>query len=147
MRLSDAGASIELDPGICATHLKDWTVVQMLRTDLLQRGVPWIRLLAERRRVPSSLNLGMRERLSVLASGAAVAALVLRRPQRAAVATALLVALNLPLYRVLLRALGPRRAIACVPLHAGHHLAAGLAVPLGLVRHVCDRSRTSGCKG
>lgn len=144
MRLSDAGASIELDPNVRATHLKNWTVMQMLRTDLFERGVPWIMLLAERRRAPSSLNLGLRERLSVLASGAAVVSLLRRRPRRVAVAAAALVALNLPLYRVLLRTLGAWRAVACVPLHAGHHLAAALAVPLGLIRHVCNRVRTSG---
>jgi hypothetical protein len=111
----------------------------MLRTDLFQRGVPWIRLLVDRGRVPSTLNLGRRERLGVLASVAAVATVALRRPRGAVAATAALVALNLPLYRVLVRTLGMRRAIACVPLHAGHHLAAGLAVPLGLCATVYDR--------
>jgi GT2 family glycosyltransferase len=143
MRLSDAGASIELDPTILATHLKDWTVTQMLRTDLFDRGVPWIMLLAERRRAPTSLNLGVRERLSVLASAAAVVSLLCRRPRTAAAAAGALVALNLPLYRLLLRRLGARRALACVPLHAGHHLAAGLAVPLGLIRYGCGRARSS----
>jgi GT2 family glycosyltransferase len=144
MRLSDAGASIELDPTIRATHLKDWTVAQMLRTDLFDRGIPWIMLLAERRRAPSSLNLGIRERLSVLASAAAVVSLLCRRPRTAAAAAGALVALNLPLYQLLLRRLGARRTVACVPLHAGHHLAAGLAVPLGLIRYGWDRARTSG---
>ncbi len=139
LRLSDAGASIVLDPAVRGTHLKDWTIMQALRTDLLQRGVPWIRLLAERGSMPSSLNLGQRERLSVAASCTAALAVALRKPRIAACATAALVALNLPLYRVLARVLGPWRTVACVPLHAGHHLAAGLSVPLGLAQHLRDR--------
>jgi hypothetical protein len=46
---------------------------------------------------------------------------------------ALFVALNLPLYRLLLRRGGVKLAAAGVPLHALHHLAGAAAVPAGLV--------------
>jgi hypothetical protein len=48
-RLRDAGGRIVLDPTIEGTHLKRWTLRGMLRTDLLDRGIPWMRLLLERR--------------------------------------------------------------------------------------------------
>ncbi len=141
MRLAGAGMVVELDPTVLGTHLKDWTVLEMLRTDFARRGIPWVRLLAERRRASSSLNLGARERASALAALAAVAALGCRRPRIAAFAGAAVVSLNIPLYRILGRSLGPLRAAACIPLHISHHLAAGLAVPFGLVQHLLASRR------
>lgn len=44
-RLDRAGGRILLDPEICGTHLKRWTLGSMFRTDLERRGVPWVRLL------------------------------------------------------------------------------------------------------
>lgn len=141
LRLSDRGVRIVLDPGIRGTHLKDWTLRQMLHTDLFRRGVPWVELIVDRRRVPSSLNLGWRERVSALLAVGAMAAGGRLRLSLGGALAALLVLANLPLYRVLRRRLGTARTVACVPLHVAHHCAAALAVPLGLVRAATGRRR------
>ena len=68
MRLAETGARIELDPDLQGTHLKAWTIPDMVRTDFTRRGVPWLKLMLERRSASSALNLGWRHRLSTLAA-------------------------------------------------------------------------------
>ena len=48
MRLCDAGARIVLDPQLRGKHLKRWTFAGMVRSDLADRGVPWVRMLLRR---------------------------------------------------------------------------------------------------
>ena len=115
MRMTAAGARIELRPEIQGTHLKRWSLVQMLRTDFSARGVPWVALLLDEGG-SSALNLGWRHRLSALASVAAAGALVARRPALALAAAGALVALNRRFYALLCAAgARPRRpwASAC----------------------------------
>src|SRR5919199_5412538 len=57
-RLAAAKQPIELDPGIQGTHLKQWTLGQMVYTDLVRRGVPWVALLVAGRSASTTLNLG-----------------------------------------------------------------------------------------
>lgn len=141
IRLVDAGARIRLDPMIRGTHLKEWTLWQMLKTDFAARGMPWVHLLLERRELPAILNLGWRERLSAV-SAVCSAILALRgRFLRAAACAAGLVALNRPFYRVLRRRLGTRDAFLCVPLHIAHHVAGAAALPAGLVTYLTRRRR------
>lgn len=67
LRLTDAGYRIRLSPDIQCTHLKRWTLMSWLRTDIVHRAIPWSRLLIERRQgIPDSLNLGYRERVSAV---------------------------------------------------------------------------------
>ncbi len=132
LRLADAGARIVLDPEIRGTHLKDWTFRQMVETDFSARGVPWVRLLRERREVPTTLNLGWRERASAAASVGAVVLLARGRPALAAATALSLVPLNAPFYCLLQRRLGSGAALASVPLHVAHHVAGAAAVPVGL---------------
>ena len=58
-RLRAQGGRIELAPGLTGTHLKRWTLRNMLRTDLRERAIPWMHLLLWRREVMQSgpLNL------------------------------------------------------------------------------------------
>ena len=139
LRLSDAGGRIVLDPEIQGTHLKRWSLPAMIRTDLLSRGVPWVRLMAERRSAPPLLNLGRRQQASALASVVLGGAAALRRPRAGAVALAALVALNHSFYALLWRAGGPRLGLAGPGLHAIHHLTAAAAVPIGIALHLLRR--------
>ncbi len=72
LRLTDAGSVIRLDPDLLGTHLKLWTLLGMIRSDLLDRGMPWVALLLRRRSASRALNLGWRHRVSTLAAEAAV---------------------------------------------------------------------------
>jgi Glycosyltransferases involved in cell wall biogenesis len=44
-RLGAGGAKILIDPRIQGTHHKQWRFLQMMRTDLLDRAIPWAKLL------------------------------------------------------------------------------------------------------
>jgi hypothetical protein len=134
-RLSAAGSQIVLDPAIQGTHLKQWSLLEMLRTDFASRGVPWVTLLLRGGVHPGALNAGWRHRLSALASLGAAGAVVRRRPVVAGGALAALVALNRSFYGLLARRLGAPSAAAGVGLHALHLIAASAAVPAGLLAH------------
>lgn len=68
VRLSGADGFILLDPTIQCTHHKRWTLISMLRTDILQRAVPWSRLILSGRELPATLNLTVESRVSGILS-------------------------------------------------------------------------------
>lgn len=145
MRMSAAGARIRLDPRIQGTHMKAWTLRDMLRTDFARRGVPWVALLLRGGgRGTSALNLGWSHRVSALSSVVVAGALLARRPVPAVAAAGVLVALNRPFYALLARRRGPAEAVAGVGLHVLHHLASVAAVPFGVLAHARERGRPAG---
>lgn len=145
LRLTAAGAPIELDPELQGTHLKAWTLGSMVGTDFSRRAVPWVELLLERGLGARTLNLGARHRASAIASLVLVAGLAWRRPLLAGGALGALLALNRSFYRLLLERAGPCTALAGVGLHVLHHLTAIAAVPAGLVRAAsAEQARIAG---
>ena len=139
MRLAASGNRIRLDPEVLGTHLKSWTVAEMVRTDLVRRGIPWVRLLARERSAPAELNLAWRHRTGAVLSLAAVAALLRRRPVTAAAALAAFVGVNAPFYRLLVHRRGRVEAAQAVGLHVLHHVVGAAAVLIGLVAHARSR--------
>ena len=69
MRIRQCGHRIRLNPEIRATHAKRWTLRSTITTDVLRRGLPWSQLLLETRTLPTTLNLGWTQRISVLLTG------------------------------------------------------------------------------
>jgi 4-amino-4-deoxy-L-arabinose transferase-like glycosyltransferase len=122
-RLRDAGKQIRLCPAIQCKHLKRWTLTGMLKTDVRCRGIPWMRLLAERPTAKAELNIDWRQRFIALlvALGQAALPFAVIRPTWAAglFAAGLLaiVGLNQKFYGVLVRSRGLAFAAASVPLH------------------------------
>jgi glycosyltransferase involved in cell wall biosynthesis len=135
-RLSGNGGRIFLDPLIQATHLKRWTLPDMVRTDFWQRGVPWIELVLRHGSGSSALNLGWRHRVSAVAAVISALAIVRGRPGTALAGLAALVALNIQLYELFLRRHGPVGVVTGAGLHAVHHVTGALAVPVGVARHL-----------
>jgi hypothetical protein len=136
MRLSESGARIVLDPGLLGTHLRRWTLAGMVRTDLVNRGIPWVGLVLRSRGVPATLNLGPRHRASAACWLLAAAALAARRPRRALAGVLPVAVLNWRFYALLLRRRGAREAVLGFALHGVHHLAAVASVPAGVVVYV-----------
>lgn len=62
-RIRDLGYRILLRPDIQGTHLKRWTLGGMIVTDVRDRGVPWMRLLRQRKASSYTLNLRPAERV------------------------------------------------------------------------------------
>jgi glycosyltransferase involved in cell wall biosynthesis len=64
-RLIAAGRKILLDRSMLVTHLKKWTFAGLVKTDILDRGIPWTELIMRDRRMPNDLNLQLSQRVSV----------------------------------------------------------------------------------
>jgi hypothetical protein len=142
MRLADGGARIVLDPGLRCGHLKEWTLGQRVRSDLLARGAPWVALLLRRRsRGSSAMVLGRAQRLGALASLWAAAAVVRRRPGQVASALVVLGLSHRDLYVLLARRHGPAGVARGLLVHVVHHLTAVAAVPVGACLHAAERDR------
>ncbi len=62
-RMRDAGGRIVLDPEFMCTHLKDWTLKEVVLNDVLKRALPWSRLLVRRTDRTSDLNVSTSERI------------------------------------------------------------------------------------
>jgi Glycosyltransferases, probably involved in cell wall biogenesis len=152
-RLRDAGRRIALDPAILCTHRKRWTLSGMIRSDFSRRGVPWTRLLLERRMLlaQKGLSMGDGERWSVVLAGVTavlvVAALLWRSVALAAaliVTVAIFTAVNRALFSWLRRARGAWFAVVAVLLHLVYNWVAVSAVLWSAVLHqLRSHARTS----
>ncbi len=143
-RLNDRGFRIMLMPEIQATHLKHWTLGNMIATDLNDRGVPWMRLLIRRGTATGekSLNLKTQEKLKTFLVGLASLTVLLAAWQRSlmwlAVSSMLLglvVVANMHLYRFFYRHGGWRFALATVLLNLLYYVINTVAAAWGWVLH------------
>jgi cellulose synthase/poly-beta-1,6-N-acetylglucosamine synthase-like glycosyltransferase len=66
VRLSAAGHRIVLDKRIQVTHRKRWTLWNMVKTDVVDRAVPWTQLILRQGSVPNDLNLKVSQRISAV---------------------------------------------------------------------------------
>jgi glycosyltransferase involved in cell wall biosynthesis len=65
-RLHAAGRRIMLNKRIQVTHLKYWSLWSIVKTDVLDRGIPWTQLILREGRMPNDLNLKVSQRISVV---------------------------------------------------------------------------------
>jgi glycosyltransferase involved in cell wall biosynthesis len=64
-RMRQAGRRIVLDRDLHARHLKKWTFWGLVKTDVVDRGIPWTELILRDQRMPNDLNLQISQRVSV----------------------------------------------------------------------------------
>jgi glycosyltransferase involved in cell wall biosynthesis len=141
-RLRDAG-QIHLDPAIQGKHLKRWTLSDMVRTDLIRRGLPWIRLVLSGRATRNELNLSWRHKLSAGSSLVIVLSVYQRRPKAATASLGVLCVINQRFYRMLARH-GKRYVLGGVPLHIVHHITSAASLALGVLDHIVFVSAPGG---
>lgn len=139
-RLRRAGEKIRLVKSLQAKHLKRWTFFSILRTDLLDRALPWTRLILRHRWMPADLNLRWRRRVSTALWSAAAAALPFAFWQPAAgwmAAGCALIAvlLDADFYRFLAVKCGPWFALRAVPMHGLHYLCCAAGFALGVLHY------------
>jgi cellulose synthase/poly-beta-1,6-N-acetylglucosamine synthase-like glycosyltransferase len=138
-RLVDAGHHIDVLPEIQATHLKPFTLRSMVETDLLQRAVPWSRLMLASQFRSDRFVASWPQRISAASAVATVASAACLAPCRRA-SIALLVAsgtfalANLPLWRFLARTRSVPFALACVPLHLVYAITTAVGFGYALIR-------------
>jgi len=137
-RVTRSGGKIVLARDVRATHLKRWTFLDMVRTDILRRGVPWMLLMKRSRVEETDLNVDRAGRLSVAATGiGGLAALgAVAWPPNGLISLACLIAivgLNREFYSFLARIRGRRFAVACLPLHLVYFACCGMSVAIAFV--------------
>lgn len=64
VRLRRAGHRVALRPEIQGTHLKRWTLIGIVKSDVWDRAVPWTELILREKQLPDTLNLKAAQRLS-----------------------------------------------------------------------------------
>jgi GT2 family glycosyltransferase len=153
-RLRATGFRIDLNRLIQVTHLKRWTLWNLIRTDLLDRGVPWFQLMLRSRTMPPDLNVAVAHRVSVVlvfamaifGCGSIAARVMGARSPLPMVATlglfafaAMLLVLNYDLYDFFARKRGLLFALGAIPLHWLYYGYCGVAVGLGLSVHLWRR--------
>ena len=145
-RIRKLGRRILLVPSIQVTHLKKWTLRQVIRTDLRDRGIPWARLLMHRRAMLSTetLNLRWSEKfntfLTCLALLLVVVDLFVLSPVPLWIAIAcvsIVLVLNADLWRFFARVRGPMFAILVMPARLMYYLINGISFGVGwLLQHL-----------
>ncbi|MGH9628213.1 MAG: glycosyltransferase family 2 protein [Bryobacteraceae bacterium] len=65
-RMSFTGRKMVLDPEVQVKHRKRWTFYTLVKTDVLDRGIPWTMLIMRAGRMPNDLNLKWAQRMSVV---------------------------------------------------------------------------------
>lgn len=64
VRLRAAGFRIVLDPSITAKHLKRWKFVNLVKTEIFCRAIPWSKLIITKQGLINDMNLKTNDRLS-----------------------------------------------------------------------------------
>jgi glycosyltransferase involved in cell wall biosynthesis len=64
-RLTAAHKKLLLDPTMLVKHLKRWSFFGLVKTDIMDRGIPWTELILRDRLLPNDLNLQLSQRVSV----------------------------------------------------------------------------------
>jgi len=64
-RMARANHKMILDKDLRVKHLKRWTFWKLVRTDVMDRGIPWTELILRDRSMPNDLNLQISQRVSV----------------------------------------------------------------------------------
>ena len=143
-RIRALGHRIVLRPDIQATHLKKWTLTAVVRTDLLDRGVPWTRLLVQKGGVitAATLNLKRMEKVKTALVWSALITAGLAWPLRdvrwlvgATLPLLAVIAGSVDLYRCFARVRGWRFALSAIPLHVLYYATNGLSLCLGWIIH------------
>lgn len=136
-RIRSGGYRVILDPTILATHLKQWTLRTSIATDLVNHGVPWMRLKLQGGAVAGmrAPNLSLREVITAALGLTAVLAVALSTTSSIgafrwiALGATLAVLIGVaPLFQFLASERGPVFAVSCLPLQVIHYLTAGFAV-------------------
>src|SRR5437762_769016 len=131
-RLRRAGYRILLDKSLQGTHLKQWTLLSFIKTDILCRAIPWSRLILETKLLPNDLNLKWDQRASFVLLVFACTCVAFSLFQIAMIAVsaaafASVLILNRRIYLFFFRQCGLPFALACVPLHMTYYLYSGFS--------------------
>ncbi len=148
-RMSRQGYRIRLIKDLQVKHLKKWTLVQLIKTDLFHRGIPWTILILKNKQFQNDLNVSSGQRLCVALVFSLLLSFVLPLPCAllySIVVIAGIVGLNLKLYQFFWQKRGPRFALKAVLPHLLYYFYSGISFIIGNIkyymtsRRMCSRS-------
>ncbi len=119
-RLRSSGHRILLAKDIPAQHLKRWTLIPMVKTDIFCRALPWSKLILTSKGLINDLNLKTADRLSAVLVGFSclLLPLIVWKPILAGLLAVVLLAilfLNREIFRFFYRSRGVLFAIQAFP--------------------------------
>lgn len=150
LRLWNAGYQIRLDKDLQVKHAKKWSWCSFLRTEILNRALPWSKLIIEKGALSSDLNLKVIYRISSFLAGIILLLLILTILDAVGIIeiglikyfiglTLLLiitvVILNLDLYNFFLHKRGLKFTFLSVPLHLFYYLYSGITFAICWIVH------------
>ncbi len=144
-RLTRTGHRIVLAHDVLATHLKRWSLVDMIRTDIFSRGVPWMLLIKRSATIETDLNVKPTQQICVVLTGLVLLGLAtlpwnLWAAGAVFAGSAAILWLNRDFYRFLGHCRGRAFALAALPLHLVYYTCCGLSVLIALFQwHVASR--------
>ncbi len=138
-RLTRAGHRIVLARDVLATHMKRWTLFEMVRTDIFRRGVPWMLLIRRSGTIETDLNVKPAQRMCVAITGLIWLALVICPWNVWAAPVALggsgmIVCLNRDFYWFLTQRRGLAFAVQALPMHLVYYSCCAVSVFLALLQ-------------
>lgn len=150
LRICNAGYQIRLDKDLQVKHAKKWSWCGLLRTEILNRALPWSKLIIEKGALSSDLNLKLTYRISSFLAGIILLIFILTildamgiigiGINKYFVALAVLlvgavITLNLDLYNFFIRKRGLKFTFLSVPLHLFYYLYSGITFALCWIIH------------
>lgn len=141
LRICNEGHRILLDKDLQVKHLKRWSWSGWLKTDILNRALPWSKLIIEKGILSSDLNLKFNYRISSFLAGLVILILILTILDAVnviavglskyfiAIAVLLIIAiiiLNLDLYNFFFHKKGLKFMFLSIPLHFFYYLYSGI---------------------
>jgi GT2 family glycosyltransferase len=147
-RLTRAGHRIVLARDVLASHMKRWSLAEMMRTDIFRRGVPWMLLIKRSGTIETDLNVKSGQKACVALTGATLLAVLLCFVTPWAMigvgtGLAAVVALNAGFFTFLVRRKGFAFACASLPLHLLYYCCCGFSVFLALAYWQVKSHRTA----
>jgi glycosyltransferase involved in cell wall biosynthesis len=132
VRILETGGRIRLVKGALGTHHKDWGLLQLWKTDIFRRAIPWAQLIKQGLGRADDLNISTSERTSAIAAyfiPVAALATIWRPAWWPGLALGLVVylGLNTRFIAFLFRSGGLRAGVAGTILHWCYHLYASAA--------------------
>ena len=143
-----AGFQIVLAPQVKATHLKRWTLWSILKTDIFDRGVPWIQLMLRAGAAANTLNAKSSQRICVALTwlASALLPLIWWQPVAGILSFSLLSlvsALNFDFYRYFIAHSGIWFTLRVLPMHWLYFWYCGLCVIWGTAAHYLTSRNSS----
>jgi hypothetical protein len=145
-KLKARNHKIRLIKDLLVKHLKHYSFTNLLKSDVLDRAVPWTMLMLKNRQFTSDLNLKPGYKLSALTLvSLMISAFLIHKSIWFVLAIPVLMAIyflmNYEFYRFFLKKKGPFFTLKVIPLHFLYYLYSSVGFLMGCGTYLFDKYR------